>query len=102
MAGSNSQYQNSLENEWIDSSPAEKDWRLLVDEKLDISQQSAPTVQKLNKLHADLLQKKCDHQVKGGDSALQVCPHKTPSECCSWPPSMRQAWSYWRVYREGT
>jgi len=52
----------------IESSPAEKDLRILQDEKLDLSYQCALTAQKANHI-LGFLQEKRGQQVEGGDSA---------------------------------
>ncbi|GAB0178846.1 hypothetical protein GRJ2_000349900 [Grus japonensis] len=69
----NPKYNYRLGGEWIESSPEEKDLGLLVDKKLNMSQQCALAAQK-DKLH----QKQCDQPVEGGDSPPLLRSSETP------------------------
>ncbi|GAB0191029.1 mitochondrial enolase superfamily member 1 [Grus japonensis] len=75
MGLGNPKHDYRLGEEWIESSPEEKDLGVLIDEKLNMSWQCALAAQKpCPGLH----QKKCDHQVEGGDSAPLLCSCETP------------------------
>jgi len=67
----NHQYQYRLGNKWIWNSPAQRDLGVLVDEKLNMSQQYTPTVQKANCI---CIQRSVASRLRGGNSApLQSC-----------------------------
>jgi len=69
-------YQYRLGEEVIESSPAEKDLGVLVDEKLDMSHQWAHSPE--GQLYPGLHQKHRGQQVEGGDSAPLLCSAETP------------------------
>ncbi|GAB0185874.1 hypothetical protein GRJ2_001052700 [Grus japonensis] len=71
----NSKHNYRLGEEWIESSPEEKDLEVLIDEKLNMSQQCALAE---SQLYPGLHQERCDQQVEGRDSAPLLCSCETP------------------------
>lgn len=63
-------------NEWIESSPVEKDLGVWVDKTQSKTHQCALASQKAN--HIQLHQKKCDQQVTRGESPSLLCSGETP------------------------
>ncbi|GAB0189939.1 triadin [Grus japonensis] len=73
----NPKHNYRLGEEWIESSPKEKDLGVLIDEKLNMSRQCcacSPESQPCPGLH----QKKCGQQVEGGDPAPLLGSGETP------------------------
>ncbi|GAB0185043.1 mitochondrial enolase superfamily member 1 [Grus japonensis] len=77
MGQRNPKHDYRLDEEWIESSPEEKDLGVLIDEKLNMSpavRACSPESQLCPGLH----QKRCDQQVEGGDPAPLLCSGETP------------------------
>ena len=75
----NPQYQYRLKDEWIESSPEEKDMRILVDDKLDMRQQCVLAAYNTNSIMG-CIKKKHGQQVKGGDSPLLLSSCQTSAD----------------------
>ncbi|GAB0179235.1 triadin [Grus japonensis] len=77
VGGGNPKHNYRLGGEWIESSPEEEDLGVLIDEKLNMSQQCTLAAQKA-KPCPGVHQKKCDQQVEGGDPAPLLRSGETP------------------------
>ncbi|KFQ78541.1 hypothetical protein N337_12417, partial [Phoenicopterus ruber ruber] len=93
-----------LGGEWIESSPAEKDLGVLVDEKLDISWQWAPTAQKANHI-LGCIKTRVTSRLREGILPLYSALVRPPLEYCVqlWSPQHKRDMDLWeQVQRRAT
>lgn len=94
LGHANSQYLYGLGDEWIESSTAEKDFRVLVDEKLDMSWPCVPAAQKAK--HAlDGIQSSKAFRAREGILTLNpsLVRHTWSAAFSCGVPRTRKAWS---------
>ncbi|GAB0180624.1 hypothetical protein GRJ2_000527700 [Grus japonensis] len=83
LGRNNPMHQHILGATPLESSPAERDLGVLVDTRLNMSQQWALAAKKANALLGCVRQSKCCQQVEGGDpSPLLSTGEATPGELC--------------------
>ncbi|KAK4817299.1 hypothetical protein QYF61_009152 [Mycteria americana] len=90
-----SQYQYRLGIEWIEGSPADKDLGIPVDEKLDMSRQCEPAVQKSSRT-LGCIKRSVGSRLREAILSLYCAVVRTPQSTASSSgvPSTRKTWTW--------
>ncbi|GAB0177038.1 cAMP-dependent protein kinase inhibitor alpha [Grus japonensis] len=97
MGQGNSKHNYRLGREWTENSPEEEDLGVLVDEKLNMTQQCAPAAQKANCMLGCI---KRSVTSRSREVILPLCSCETPT-WSTGAPNIRRIWSCWRESRGG-